>query len=348
MRTVMVASAFHIRHLLLQRWRMLEENLCTPEKTAEDEGKSIVDRIPDATTALMVIGQVEVNFFDKLNEQRSRLTNLKEFSLQGPGFNVMAAPGTDIGRKIKEFIDAYQPTVHWSDGQSNLMISSADNNKRFAALSKLNPSINAKKSKCVVSFWATAAKVYQFEGQMGDEKGFNYKRDTGDILNSLLVTGRDTATNDKHHTYMTGLKTAVEQAADSNAVLALLKEGWGNGRGILYKIFKKHPLNRAKVVAAVQDKCSNQGSRTYDELNAIEFGLRHQKRTRKIAQLGISLVADVQTNVKSKLPNFLGTGEWSGTYIGMPDPEAEDESDRKDKCHPFHEFTVDLINSLSR
>lgn len=305
------------------------------EKSAEAQRTHIVDRIPDDTTALIVIGQVEGDFFDNLVAARSRLVNLKELSMQGPGFNVMANKPKDVGASIASFIAVYSASVYWSDNRANLMISSQDNVERFQALSKLNPEIQETKAKMIVSFWATSGATRHFEGQMGDMKGYNYKSHTADLLGRLTQS-----------TAIQELNAKVSNAADSAAVLQLLKDAWKetDPSKSLYQHFNYYPQDRAMVVNYVQAACSSQGSRSYDELNAIEFALRHQGASSTLTALGIH----VAPSTPATAPGFLGGGGWRGSYISMPAPTTSDGSDRKDKCHKFHRFTAKLINRLAR
>lgn len=337
--------------------------------------------------------------------------------MQGPGFNVMANPKINTGAKITAFIDAYSSQgldVRWSDQTSNLMISSEDNNARFDALSKLNPAIIDKKKLMIVSFWATSAKPDNFEGQMGDRMGYNYFAHTEDLLQTLVQSrciekltfevGKEVTTaNHNIHKAKNEEDKLAAVAAGSMAVLKHLKQSWMEKEG-LHEHFKGHPEDCTKLVDYVQSKCAIQGSRTYDGLNAIEYGLRKQQLAghstftrwkaawrkrllktfadvaswgKKVLDqvglhpahepqlspdsedlvhlahepqlspgLGLTLQENRQSTDTLNLPSFLGTGNWSGTYIGMPQPSERDKSDRTQKCSLFHKFSVHLINRL--
>jgi len=118
--------------------------------------------------------------------------------------------------------------------------------------------------------------------------------------------------------------------------LKILKNNWnGIESTSLADHFVANPTHRNEVVKAVQAASSGQGSRTYDELNAIEFALRKQGKVKLMKKLGIRVAPR----------NIIPTKEFN--YISMPSPKKKDKSDRQAKCHRFHQYTNNLILSLS-
>jgi hypothetical protein len=156
------------------------------ETNAINEHKHVIDRIPLDVSQLLIIGQVPKDFFKELT--KLPLENLKDVSMQGPGFNIMGVYGKDnIGVQIKNFLHKHKCDFYWSDNTSGLIINKDQVNARFKALSEfLNPNILETRSKCVTSFWATAGNFNQFESQFGNGNGYNYAKHTQELLQELL------------------------------------------------------------------------------------------------------------------------------------------------------------------
>ena len=162
--------------------RHVLETAAKADKNKKHNKKHVVDRIPAKTTDLLVIGQVPGNFFHVLKEKN--LNKLKGVSVQGPGFNLMGAPGKDdVGEQISKFLDTKACEFYWSDNTSGLMITPDEANERITALGKcLNGDIPKMRSACITSFWATAGKFDQFESQFG---GYKYGSHTLPLLREL-------------------------------------------------------------------------------------------------------------------------------------------------------------------
>lgn len=137
-----------------------------------------------------MIGQVPTDFFPKLKNRLSILVNLQEFSMQGPGFNIMGPPDIDIGKMVRSFVTSFKENnggdFYWSDNRSGLLMSTEATNERIRSLTLLNPDIKRMRGAVVTSFWATAAKPEQFEGQFGDMNGYKYNEHTIELLKMLL------------------------------------------------------------------------------------------------------------------------------------------------------------------
>ena len=156
------------------------------ETQAIADGRHIVNRIAESTTALLLIGQVPSDFFEKMTErlEKGGLPKLAWFSIQGPGFNSLG----NSPEAIDKFMAVFQKQgghVQWSDNTSGLFLDKDEIDERFALLGRLNPEIPVKRRDQVASFWATSGLPRHFEGQFGDMQGYSYAEDTLDLLKQL-------------------------------------------------------------------------------------------------------------------------------------------------------------------
>ncbi|MAA79701.1 MAG: hypothetical protein CL916_10615 [Deltaproteobacteria bacterium] len=154
------------------------------ETKAIEAGHHIIDNILETTTILLLIGQVPSDFFEKANQRIATggLSNLRIFSLQGPGFNIMGSSSDALQSFVNKIKEREGGIVQWSDNTAGLSLTGKEIDKRFNLLGCLNTDILSYRRKQILSFWATSALPRHFEGQFG---GYSYSHDTYELLRGL-------------------------------------------------------------------------------------------------------------------------------------------------------------------